>query len=111
MQRTAAQKIDAFSQLTMHLGEAGMIWVPWPKGRGLGTDLTLQHAARRRTYIRVRQLSVSRSSCNRIDGNAGSLKPAAWYMLAPSGVALRWTTRTPVSVWNQVRSAPRHACA
>lgn len=43
---TQAEMIDTFPQLKMHLGEAGMIWVSWPKGRGLGTDLTLQHVIR-----------------------------------------------------------------
>jgi len=30
-----------FPKLRGHLKSAGMLWVSWPKGRGLGTDLTL----------------------------------------------------------------------
>ena len=55
------------------------------------------------------QLSAGRRRSSRIEGNAGSPKPADWYMPAPSGVALRSTTRTPVSVSNQVSNAVRHA--
>ena len=32
---------DAFPKLKTHLRPAGMLWVSWPKGRQLDTDLTL----------------------------------------------------------------------
>ncbi|MBX3066879.1 MAG: hypothetical protein KF726_28120 [Anaerolineae bacterium] len=33
---------DAFPALKKHLKTRGMLWVSWPKGRKLGTDLNLQ---------------------------------------------------------------------
>ena len=44
--RTQAEMTGAFPQLKAHLGDAGMLWVSWPKGRGLGTDLTLPQVIR-----------------------------------------------------------------
>ena len=73
---------------------------------------SVKHADPRRSVVdraSERQLSAGRSNSSRIEGNAGSRKPADWYMPAPSGVALRCTTRTSVSVWNQVSSSVRHA--
>jgi hypothetical protein len=35
-----------FPQVKRQLGHDGMLWVSWPKGRGLGTDLTLKHIIR-----------------------------------------------------------------
>lgn len=32
---------DVFPRLKSHLRRTGMLWVSWPKGRRLGTDLTL----------------------------------------------------------------------
>jgi hypothetical protein len=43
---TQAEMIDAFPQLKAHLGAGGMLWVSWPKGHRLGTDLTLAHVIR-----------------------------------------------------------------
>lgn len=39
--RTRAELDDTFPELRAHLKPAGMLWVSWPKGRKLGTDLTL----------------------------------------------------------------------
>ena len=36
----------AFPKLKRHLRETGMLWISWPKGRGLGSDLTLQEIIR-----------------------------------------------------------------
>ena len=36
----------AFALLKAHLGLSGMLWVSWPKGRKLGTDLTQTHVIR-----------------------------------------------------------------
>jgi hypothetical protein len=39
----AQKKLDAaFQKLRSHLREGGMLWVSWPKGKALGTDLTLK---------------------------------------------------------------------
>lgn len=32
----------SFPKLKAHLNPGGMLWVSWPKARGLGTDLTLK---------------------------------------------------------------------
>jgi hypothetical protein len=37
---------DAFPKLKTHLRTAGMLWVSWPKGRQLGTDITLRDVIR-----------------------------------------------------------------
>lgn len=36
----------AFPVLVRHLDKGGMLWVSWPKGRQLGTDLSLPHVIR-----------------------------------------------------------------
>lgn len=37
------ERLDsAFPVLKNHLHKGGVLWVSWPKGRALGTDLTLQ---------------------------------------------------------------------
>lgn len=37
------QRLDAtFPKLRSHLRSGGMLWISWPKGRGMGTDLTLK---------------------------------------------------------------------
>jgi hypothetical protein len=43
---TQADMDDRFPKLKAHLAAAGMLWVSWPKGRQLGTDLTLPHVIR-----------------------------------------------------------------
>lgn len=44
---TQAEMDDMLPKLKAHLGGAtGMLWVSWPKGRGLGSDLTLPHVIR-----------------------------------------------------------------
>ncbi|MBA2276973.1 MAG: hypothetical protein H0W06_04345 [Chloroflexia bacterium] len=43
---TQAEMNDMFPKLSVHLGATGMLWVSWPKGRKLGTDLTLPHVIR-----------------------------------------------------------------
>jgi len=38
------EHLDAtFPKLKGHLKTTGMLWISWPKGRGLGTDLTLRN--------------------------------------------------------------------
>ncbi len=37
---------EVFPQLKAHLGATGMLWVSWPKGGKLGTDLSLPHVIR-----------------------------------------------------------------
>jgi hypothetical protein len=40
---TRQAKLDAaFRKLKSHVREGGMLWVSWPKGGALGTDLTLK---------------------------------------------------------------------
>jgi hypothetical protein len=39
--RTRAELDDTFPKLKAHLKPTGMLWVSWPKGRKLGTDLAL----------------------------------------------------------------------
>ena len=39
--RSRAELDDAFPKLKARLEPTGMLWVSWPKGRKLGTDLTL----------------------------------------------------------------------
>lgn len=41
-----AELDDRFPKLKSHLRGTGMLWVSWPKGRQLGTDLTLPHVIR-----------------------------------------------------------------
>ena len=36
-----AEMDNTFPKLKAHLGASGMLWVSWPKGRQLDTDLTL----------------------------------------------------------------------
>ena len=43
---TQAEMDDMFPKLRAHLGATGMLWVSWPKGRRLGTDLTLPQVIR-----------------------------------------------------------------
>ena len=38
-----AEMDNTFPKLKAHLGASGMLWVSWPKGRQLDTDLTLPH--------------------------------------------------------------------
>lgn len=39
--RTRAEMDGTFPRLKAHLAPGGMLWVSWPKGRKLGSDLTL----------------------------------------------------------------------
>lgn len=39
--KTQAEQIELFPQLKSHLKLEGMLWVSWPKGGQLDTDLTL----------------------------------------------------------------------
>jgi hypothetical protein len=39
--RTQAELDDVFPRLKAHLKRTGMLWVSWPKGKQLGTDLAL----------------------------------------------------------------------
>ena len=36
----------SFPKLKQHLRKGAMLWVSWPKGKGLGTDLTLPEVIR-----------------------------------------------------------------
>lgn len=44
--RTQAEMDDTFPKLKAHLGASGKLWLSWPKGRKLKTDLTLPHVIR-----------------------------------------------------------------
>ena len=39
--KTQVEMDDAFPKLKKHLKPAGMLWLSWPKGKKLGTDLAL----------------------------------------------------------------------
>ena len=39
--KTMAEMDDLFPKLKRHLKPTGMLWLSWPKGRKLGTDLAL----------------------------------------------------------------------
>jgi hypothetical protein len=41
--RTAAILEQRFGTLAGHLAQGGSLWVSWPKGKQLGSDLTLPH--------------------------------------------------------------------
>ena len=43
---TQAEMDNKFPKLKVHLGAKGMLWVSWPKGRKLETDLTLPNVIR-----------------------------------------------------------------
>jgi hypothetical protein len=44
--RTQAELDETFPKLKAHLKATGMLWVSWPKGRKLGTDLALPEVIR-----------------------------------------------------------------
>lgn len=44
--KTQAEMREAFPKLKKHLAPGGMLWVSWPKGGQLGTDLTLPQVIR-----------------------------------------------------------------
>jgi hypothetical protein len=44
--RTQRELDEQFPRLAPHLRERGMLWVSWPKGGQLGTDLSLPHVIR-----------------------------------------------------------------
>ena len=39
--KSQAEMIDQFPKLRTHLKATGMLWLSWPKGKNLGTDLAL----------------------------------------------------------------------
>ncbi len=39
--KTQAEMVDSFPKLKRHLKPTGMLWLSWPKGKKLGTDLAL----------------------------------------------------------------------
>lgn len=43
---TQAEMDHTFPKLKAHLGKTGMLWLSWPKGRKLETDLTLPQVIR-----------------------------------------------------------------
>jgi hypothetical protein len=59
---TSQEELDAaFPKLKKHLKPTGMLWVSWPKGRRLGTDLTLPEVIRigyRHGLVESKTLSV-----------------------------------------------------
>ena len=58
-----------FAVLRDHLRPGGMLWVSWPRGGGLGTDLTL------RSVIAIGyDLGMVESTCLRIDDVWAALK-------------------------------------
>lgn len=44
--RSQADLQQAFPRVKGHLGATGQLWVSWPKGRRLGTDLSLHEVIR-----------------------------------------------------------------
>ena len=44
--RSRAELDGVFPELKAHLKPTGMLWVSWPKGKKLGTDLTLSEVIR-----------------------------------------------------------------
>jgi len=60
---------DSFPTLTGHLGASGMLWVSWPKGKKLGTDLSLP------AVIRIGYShGMVESTCLSVDGTWSALK-------------------------------------
>lgn len=60
---------DQFSDLKEHLAEHGALWVSWPKGGQLGTDLNL-HEVIRLGYAR----GLVESTCLSIDSTWSALR-------------------------------------
>lgn len=60
---------DHFSELKAHLSERGALWVSWPKGGKLGTDLNL-HEVIRIGYAR----GLVESTCLSIDSTWSGLR-------------------------------------
>lgn len=77
---TRQELAEQFSGLKPHLAEPGALWVSWPKGKQLGTDLNL-HEVIRVGYA----LGLVESTCLSID--------ATWS-------ALRFTRPKPGKVYN-----------
>lgn len=67
--RTQAELDDAFPRLRDHLRQGGMLWISWPKGGKLGTDLSLHHVIR----IGYRHGLVE-STCLSVDARWSALK-------------------------------------
>ena len=44
--KTQAEMDDSFPKLKQHLKPTGMLWLSWPKGKKLGTDLALPSVIR-----------------------------------------------------------------
>lgn len=58
-----------FPELSDHLRQGGMLWVSWPKGGRLGTDLTI------RSVIRIGYShGLVESTCLRVDDTWSGLK-------------------------------------
>jgi hypothetical protein len=64
-----AEMEELFPRLKAHLHPTGALWVSWPKGRRLGTDLTLPHVIR----IGYRHGLVE-STTLRVDGTWSAIK-------------------------------------
>jgi hypothetical protein len=43
---TRAEMVQRFPKLVRHLRRGGMLWVSWPKGKAMGTDLSLPEVIR-----------------------------------------------------------------
>lgn len=66
---TQAQMRGQFGELRDHLGPGGTLWVSWPKGGQLGTDLTI------RSVIAIGyDLGLVESTCLRVDDVWSALK-------------------------------------
>lgn len=67
--KTQAEFIAHFPALKLHLKPKGMLWVSWPKGGKLGTDLNL------RSVIKLGyDFGLVESTCLRIDDTWSGLK-------------------------------------
>ena len=52
---------EIFPRLKFHLNLNGMLWVSWPKGGGLGTDLS-QYLVRSKIYASKKRQSLQKQS-------------------------------------------------
>ncbi len=66
---TQTQMRSEFPDLVTHLGMGGKLWVSWPKGRALGSDLSLP------TVIKIGyDCGLVESTCLRIDETWAGLR-------------------------------------
>lgn len=66
---TQSELDEHFPRLTSHLKPTGMLWISWPKGKQLGTDLSLP------AVIRIGYShGLVESTCLRVDATWSALK-------------------------------------